>query len=167
MLGFGITSFCFGLRGIIWHQLCDVNNDNKAGCKTLATGIEASHLITAARWFILPTELIGILIVLLVSKSLLAAIFLLPYFLIDFLRMKYLQAKLIVAEPTPDGRFILFDYYRIFCPLAFLFTLCTRDSDYYWILSAFVILFGTPVLTLIIDMFHLLRKRDLVPACKH
>lgn len=162
----GIWSFAFGLRGIIWHQISDQDADRAAGCKTAATTYGAEWLNSFANKIVFPCEILGLLgMLMLLGKDgfafALIALFLSA--LVEYLHVKYMQANLIIADAKENARFVLFDYYQLFFPVAMLLALSGNDYHYALLAVVYLLLFFSPVSRLVVTMAHLMRWR-LMPA---
>lgn len=160
-----IWSTAFGLRGIIWHQLNDLSADKANHCNTAALALGPDRLVSLANKAIFPCELVGLAAILMLSKSWIVFFLLFLHWVVEFLHYKYMGANLIVVRPQENARFILFEYYQLFFPIAMLAVLVQQDSKYYFCLLAFLLLFLNPVLRLTKTVLHLTRWR-LIPALR-
>ena len=161
LIGAGIWSFAFGLRGIIWHQLSDIDADAAGHCTTAATTIGTKALTSAGNCFVFPLEVVSFAYLLILSDNPLSYAFLFLHGLIEFLNFKYMEAGLMVVSPKENGRFILFEYYQLLFPLSLLLSLTIRDSAYLIASVSFMILFAEPLGRLLKILLHLLRWRFL------
>lgn len=140
-----IWALAFGLRGIVWHQLCDRDNDIRSSCRTLATKLSSATLINFGRRILLPLELIALAWLLILNNNALATAVLAIYLLSELYMTCFTMKGPIIAEPVPNGRFLLFDFYRIYWPLALLITMAGRQQGYWLITAGFLLCFSEPL----------------------
>lgn len=145
-LGWSVT---YGLRGIIWHQLCDIENDLRANCKTLAVLIGARNLTRIAEHYLFPVEVLCFALLLIFSQCYLSLFFLPLYAITEWMRCKYFTRNLIVAAPKPNPSFIMLEYYQIFFPLSFLIMGLLSDYTSVLLVAFFVVLFPAPIAQLV------------------
>lgn len=116
----GVWLFCFGLRGILWHQLADKENDKTSGLLTIVQNMNEVQLAQ-----------LGIVIVTIEMIAFAAYIFsnhyyliipgLIFYFIYIWMQSKYHRIKQILINPkTKPYRIFLFEYYQVFLPLSVL-----------------------------------------------
>jgi hypothetical protein len=116
----GIWLFCFGLRGILWHQLADKENDKVSG---LVTFVQKTSDVQLSRLSII---IIIVEMFAFTTFSLLYALFLIIpglilYFIYNWILLKYGGVKQILINPKHEQyRIFLFEYYQIFLPLSLL-----------------------------------------------
>jgi 4-hydroxybenzoate polyprenyltransferase len=158
-------SLAFGLRGIIWHQLCDREADRQSGCTTFAAQHDAKLLLAAGRRIVFPIECLMLAGLLWLSQSVLTAWGLLVYGVYEWLQAKYIKSPTIIVEPIPTGRFVLFDFYRLFWPLTLLGSLQSASRGYWYLMAGFCLLFGKPLLDALAVLISLARWR-LLPFCR-
>lgn len=144
LAGVAIWSTCFGLRGILWHQIVDVEFDRLAGANTLVAriGVEA-----AARWarrVIFPLELmaIGSLALLAGPIALAAGVVALALYgwLVWERNDRFLMVVRIVGH-HPRGTLFLHEFYDVFLPLALLVTCIAIDPRNLAVLVLHLLLF--------------------------
>lgn len=148
----------FGLRGIFWHQLCDLENDSKAHCATLAVQMQARALEKIARFVIFPVELGCLAAVLWQVREPAVWVALALYVVLDFCRYKFMAQNLIIVEAKPFARFIMFEYYQILLPLALLIAATKSDNTAVFIAAAFALLFMAPIALSVLHVKLLLQK---------
>jgi len=116
--------FCFGLRGILWHQLADNENDKASGLHTI---VQKMNDIQLAR--------LGIVVVIIELIAFAAYILLnhlyliIPGFIfyIIYIRMQLKNrdiGQILIVPEAKQYRIFLFEYYQIFLPLSALI-ICT------------------------------------------
>lgn len=113
-------SLSFGLRGILWHQLSDLNNDEKIGLGTFARLHKVAWLRRVGNFVILPAEVAAFCFMLWHSGSHLAVALLCYYALLTFLRQRLWGVNLVVVVPKARYHILMQEYYELFFPLAIL-----------------------------------------------
>lgn len=158
-LAIGLWTLLYGLRGILWHQFYDRNNDLKSGTTTFASRIQPENF-KIQEFIIFGLELGAFSIILFYTLNqwvLLALILYISLFLIRRFVFKY-QSCLIIAPYDKPYQFIMNDFYLVFFPLSLLFTLIL-SSHYGWIIvCAHLILFPQKTIMVIKDLLIFLKK---------
>ncbi len=147
-----IWSVAYGMRGIIWHQLCDLDNDIKASVSTLGVRIGRRSLQRLAEWCIFPIEVVSFLALLALSQNVLAWSLLGLYALAEFLRCRYLGSRMVIAAPRDCMRFVLLEYYQLFFPLSFLLHNIFSDKLSSILTLIFFALFPFPIVIFVHHM---------------
>ncbi|HEX8776452.1 MAG TPA: UbiA family prenyltransferase [Pyrinomonadaceae bacterium] len=115
-----VWSLSFGIRGILWHQLSDLNNDEKIGLGTFARLHKLAWLGRVGNFIILPAEVAAFSFMLWHSGSRLAGALLCYYALLIFLRKRLWGVNLVVVVPKSRYQIVMQEYYEVFFPLAIL-----------------------------------------------
>lgn len=117
----GINVVCFGLRGILWHQFADKQNDLQAGVKTLVTSYNNSRLKQLA-FLLLILEIAAFLTYIIYQQHYFILLSLLAYALYLFIIHRFLRIELVVAvvQYSNGWTFLMGAYYQLFLPLALL-----------------------------------------------
>lgn len=166
LLSLSTIGFCLGLRGILWHLLSDKESDLSAGTDTIATSGNSSALLFIGHKLIFPLEVAALVYLLSSFNSVLACLFLGAHAVIEFLHYRYFTTNFIIIAPAPNHRFVLFEYYQILLPLAFILTASVHQMAYFGWAPVYCLLFIRPVYHAIKNLFHLLRFRTY-PWCKY
>lgn len=159
----GVWSTGFGCRGILWHQLNDIENDRMVGCTTMGAVLGPVALRRFGDYFIFPMEILAFGTVMVLSGNMLAWIFLAVYCVLEWLRYKYMSANIIIVAPKPHARFIFFEYYQIFYPMAFLLSAVTTDKSAVFLIALFCLFFAAPIALSVNHVAHLWHWRVLQP----
>lgn len=113
-----VWSLGCGLRGILWHELKDIDNDEKIGLGTFVR----RHKIARVRWLgnfvVFPAELCALALMLWRMDSLAALALLCVYALLELSRAKLLGVSLVAVVPKPRARILMQEYYEALFPLA-------------------------------------------------
>lgn len=149
-----VWSLCFGLRGIIWHQLGDAEADRVAGVKSfvLSYGEEESRLF--AHRFIYPAELIAIALFLgqLPLPALLAVtVGLTLYALYTYERIIRFQMQSTIVKPRLRASLTMHEYYDVFLPVGLLLAGVFDTWMALVILAAHIVLFPARFLRVAAD----------------
>jgi hypothetical protein len=121
-----VWSLCYGLRGILWHQMIDRDQDRMAGMRTFAERHSLETLRRVAHDIVFPCEVAALLCMLLLTGSIFAAAFFTLYVLWRWRRAWRLAPPVIVvpgdgkATSEVEHRLALFEYYEFFLPLTFI-----------------------------------------------
>jgi hypothetical protein len=115
-----LWSLAYGVRGIFWHQLLDIDNDRAAGVGTFACRSNPARLIRLARYAVFPAEVAGLAGILCLSRTLLPALFLLGYLVLVHRRVARWAMHAVLVQPQPRYFIILADYYDVLLPSALL-----------------------------------------------
>ncbi|MFL6333096.1 MAG: UbiA family prenyltransferase [Pyrinomonadaceae bacterium] len=113
-------SLSFGLRGILWHQLSDLHNDEKIGLDTFARRHQVAWLRGLGHFVIFPAEAAAFCLMLWRAGSHLAIALLCYYALLISLRKRIWGVNLVVVVPEARAYILMQEYYEVFFPLAFL-----------------------------------------------
>ncbi|MFL6228123.1 MAG: UbiA family prenyltransferase [Pyrinomonadaceae bacterium] len=113
-------SLSFGVRGILWHQLSDLNNDEKIGLSTFARRHKIALLRGLGNFIIFPAEVAAFCFMLWHAGSPLAFALLCYYALLAFLRKRIWGINLVVVVPEARAYIAMQEYYEVLFPLAFL-----------------------------------------------
>lgn len=120
-LGAGAAwAFGYGLRGILWHQLSDRDNDRAAGVRTFAQRHPPRVAARAGAWIAFPLELIGLGLMIWKLGSPLPLLMLALYLHLARLRVQRWSMQAVLVQPRPKYLIVLHEYYDVFLPLAIL-----------------------------------------------
>lgn len=122
-----VWSLSCGLRGILWHQLTDIDNDRKINLSTFARRHDLTMLGRLSNFVFFPVELAALALMLWRLRSVVAALFIIIYALFEFLRGKFWKLNFVVAVPKPRFRIVLLEYYELFFPLAIILSSAMRN----------------------------------------
>ena len=113
-------SLSVGLRGILWHQISDLHNDEKIGLSTFARQHTLAWLRGLGHFVIFPAEVAAFCLMLWRAGGHLAVALLCFYALFTFLRKRLWGVNLVVVVPEARPHIVMQEYYEVFFPLAFL-----------------------------------------------
>lgn len=121
ILAIGIWALLFGLRGILFHQFADRENDIKAGLNTYATAIAPSGFRRTA-FVILLAEMAAFAFIIWKIHYLLPVFAFIVYTVVALVRLRFFGYT-IINILAPEGRpfqIWMADYYQFFFPLSLL-----------------------------------------------
>ncbi len=110
----------YGLRGILWHQLSDRENDRTAGVRTFAQRHPRRVAARAGAWIAFPLELLGLSVLIWKLGSPLPLLLLALYLHLARLRVQRWSMAAVLVQPRPKYLILLHEYYDVFLPLAIL-----------------------------------------------
>lgn len=122
----GAWSLSYGLRGILWHQLSDLHNDEQAGLLTFVRRHKITRLHLLGNFVIFPVEAAAFAVMLWHIGSALAFVMLGLYALLEWLRRVMWKMNIVIVAPQARYHIVMHEYYEVFFPLALLLTAATR-----------------------------------------
>lgn len=154
----GIWSMCYGLRGILWHQFYDRENDIKAGLNTFAVSVEPRSFKKVS-YIILFIELVFFSAILASIWKFLPIFFIGVYFILVICRYKILGIQMIAFIPPVSKNFniIMVDYYQVVFPLSLLAIFVTTDPYVLILGVAHLLLFPRSIKWVLRDAVNSLR----------
>jgi 1,4-dihydroxy-2-naphthoate octaprenyltransferase len=111
-----LWSLAYGVRGILWHQLLDSDNDRRAGVPTFARRVSAARAVRLATRIVFPVEVAALAAILLRLGSPLPLLFLLLYFLL----LAVLRIRIVIVASERRWAMALQDYDELFLPVSIL-----------------------------------------------
>lgn len=114
-------AFGYGLRGILWHQLADQENDRMAAVGTFVCRYSAAAAVRLACIVALPLEVGGVTVLLWQMPHVLPFVLLGGYVALVVGRM-YAQGRPfpVIVEPKDGYSILLHEYYDVLLPLGIL-----------------------------------------------
>lgn len=138
----GVWALCYGLRGILWHQFADRDNDIKVNLNTYASKIQPEDFKPRARILII-AELMALAIMLYQLALMTTIIALFAYFILVFIRYDRYKNQVIIVMKRNKKPFqiIMADYYQMLFPISLLILASTMNSLNLIILVIHILLF--------------------------
>jgi 4-hydroxybenzoate polyprenyltransferase len=115
-----VWSLSYGVRGILWHQLSDLHNDEKIGLSTFARRHKVAWLHGLGNFVVFPAEAAAFCLMLWHAGGRIAVALLFYYAMLAFLRRRLWGVNLVVVAPKVRFQIVMQEYYEVFFPLAFL-----------------------------------------------
>jgi hypothetical protein len=147
-------AFGCGLRGILWHQLHDLETDRLRHSRRTAGRLAACVA--------LPLEAIGLAVLLWQMRAVLPVAFLLLYAAFAALRHKLWNVMVVIAAPRERYAILGQEYYGLLLPVAILMSSALHHPLDCAVLVAHLLVFPVPAVTLARQAPQLLR--DLVQS---
>lgn len=123
LLLIGGWAFCFGLRGILWHQIGDMAADEASGTDTFVRRYGIERAIKLGRRIIFPAEiaLLALLCLALPAVALAAALVgLALYFWLLWNKIDRFDMTFTIVKPRPRSVILMHEYYDVFWPISLL-----------------------------------------------
>ena len=153
-------AFGYGLRGILWHQLSDRDNDRAAGVRTFAQRHPRRVAARLGAWLAFPLELAGLLVLIWKLGSPLPLLFLALSLHLTWLRVWRWRMVAVLVEPRPKYLIFLHEYYDVFLPMAILLDSAARFPIDWLVAAAHLIAFHRRPLETLGDVRTLWRWRN-------
>lgn len=154
----GLWALMFGLRGILWHQFFDRNNDLKIGLKTFATQRDPASFQVQSLLIII-TEFIAFTLMLVLLAKPLPVIAMFFYGLLLIGYSKKFGLTIITVIPLKDQRWhlLMISFYQVFLPLSLLVTSVIVERVTWIFILAHLILFPVITRNTALDIFNLFK----------
>lgn len=138
----GIWAFCYGLRGILWHQFIDRDKDIQVGLNTFASNVTPNSFKFRARTITI-IELLALCIMISFITSPIVLVFILLCFLLLYIRIFYYKNKIIEIIPpqTGDYHILLSEYYQLLLPVSILLSDAVRNPLSWILLALHLVIF--------------------------
>jgi len=135
-----VWALAYGLRGIVWHQLTDVDNDRVAGYATLAR-VHPRGAPIIGTFVVFPLELCALAAMFWQIGSAWLPAFLMLYALYAVRTARRWQTAPVIVVPKPRFFIILHQFYSDLFPVALLVTASIRDRRALIVLVVHLVLF--------------------------
>lgn len=140
-----VWALAYGLRGIVWHQLTDADNDRAAGVRTFARQHPRAVPVIGT-FVVFPLELGALAAMLWQIGSAWPPAFLVLYALYAVRSARRWQTAPVIVVPKPRFFIVLHQFYSDLFPVALLITASVRDRRAVIILAAHLLLFPRRVI---------------------
>lgn len=158
-----IWSLMYGLRGILWHQFFDRENDLKIGINTYASN-KNPDVFKKKSSFLIIIELAALFFILFSLSKPLPILGLLLYSLMLLGYRLFFRLTIISIVPPPDRGWHLAmnSYYQFILPLSLLLSAVCINPQVGFLIVAHLVLFPVIARSTIMDLFAFLK----IPAKK-
>lgn len=162
-LAVGVWALCYGIRGILWHQFRDRDNDMQIGLKTFVTTQNPVTFYKKSR-LIFSIEILALTVMLIEIGQLLCFLFLTLYGIIVWMRYSKKAQHIVLVQTPPSGNFqlLMMDYYQVLLPVSLLFIAIDQQATIILILILHLTLFPRRPWYLAKDTVHFLRYTFIV-----
>jgi hypothetical protein len=158
LIAVGLWSLAYGLRGILWHQLSDRDNDAHAGVRTFAQRNSAAIVAKLATRVAFPLELMGLAWLLWQLQSPWPVTFLLLYVGIVVCKRFCWKIHATVVGTRASYLIVLQDYYGVFLPAALLIAATVLHPSDGIALALHGLLFPYSILRTVEESYYLSRS---------
>jgi 4-hydroxybenzoate polyprenyltransferase len=141
ILAVAAWTFGNGVRGILWHQLTDLEHDRHAGVRTFAQRHAPAVAVRLGTFVAFPVEVAGLAAMLWQMRSAGPVVALLAYAVVAALRMWHWRINAVIVAPKPRFLIVLHEYYDAWLPIALLLTAGTRHPGDLFVLAVHLALF--------------------------
>jgi 4-hydroxybenzoate polyprenyltransferase len=155
----GVWAFACGLRGILWHQLTDRDNDRSAGVRTFAERHPPHVAERLGTYVVFPIELAALAALLRQLRSPWPLLLLAFYALLVIARVRWFGMRVVIVRPKPRFLIVLHEYYDGFLPLAILLASSLRHHLDFVVLAVHLALFPRRLRQTVKDIVKLVRER--------
>jgi 4-hydroxybenzoate polyprenyltransferase len=159
LVAVGAWAFANGIRGILWHQLGDRENDRKSGVRTFAERHPPRVAVFIGTWIAFPFELVALAVMLWKLQSVWPAVFLAFYAQTVRWRVYSWRMNPVVVAPKPRFLIVLHEYYDVHLPIAILIASALAHRLDFIVLAAHLVLFPIRTIQTARDVGKLLRAR--------
>jgi len=136
-----LWAFALGLRGILFHQIRDYENDQQIGVRTFVVRTGTNFPKALVVWVLFPIELVTLVLILIRVGSPWAWPLMAFYFLVVSVRYFYLEVKIALVTPSRGFHPVFEEYYPLLYPATFLLAYASTDSLAWMILGLHFLLF--------------------------
>ncbi len=136
-----VWSFAYGLRGILWHQLTDRENDRAAAVRTFAQRHRPEVAMRVGTFVAFPLEVMALAVLIWRMQSLIPLVLLGVYLFFVWRRVRLWKMNVIIVEPRPHFLILLHEYYDVFLPIGILIASSMRDRRDLIVLAVHYLLF--------------------------
>ena len=155
LLIIGVWSFAYGLRGILWHQFWDRENDLSINHKTFATNTSISSM-KPVELFITTIEIIT-LILILWPLGVLPFIALLFYILMLFGYRRIKTKIIMIISDEEPWQVLMTDYYQILLPISLIIISSLKSPICLVLLIFHILCFPYTTKLFIINILRMIR----------
>jgi 4-hydroxybenzoate polyprenyltransferase len=136
-----VWSLTVGLRGILWHQLSDRENDRRGQVATFAARANPVSIHRFVAWITFPLEVLALGLILLQVHTPWVWVMLGVYLAVEWLTHYCWGIDLVLVQTTPRYRIVFGEYYQLQYPLGFLLGLAQQWWDAWWLIALQLLLF--------------------------
>lgn len=148
----GIWAACYGIRGILWHQFHDRENDIRAHIETFATKRNPKKF-NNIEFLILSIEVSVLLCILFFLNNLLVYAGFVLYLFVVFVRYRKLHMTPVsIIAPERPHQILLLDFAQVFFPVSILLYAAFTQHNGWIVLLIHLLLFPFKTLQVIKDL---------------
>lgn len=155
----GVWAFANGLRGILWHQLTDRENDRIAGVRTFAERHPPHVAMRLGTYVAFPLELLALASMFWLMRNLLPLLFLGVYAYVASKRLRHWKMNAVIVAPKPRFLIVLHEYYDVYLPVSILIASALRHPLDWIVLGIHLLVFPTRVRQTLRELRQLVAER--------
>jgi 4-hydroxybenzoate polyprenyltransferase len=140
-----LWSFAYGLRGILWHQLTDRENDRAASVRTFAQRHPPEVAVRIGTFVAFPLEVAALVVLIWRMQSFVPVAMLALHLCFVWRRVRLWKMNVVIVEPRPHFLIVLHEYYDVWWPIGIVIASSIRDPRDLLILAAHLLLFPVRV----------------------
>jgi 4-hydroxybenzoate polyprenyltransferase len=159
MIAVGVWALANGIRGILWHQLTDLDNDRQAGVRTFALRHSPMFVARLAAFVAFPLEVCALAAMLVQMRSTWPVAALIAYVMFVLLRVRYFGMHPIIVKPAPRFLIVLHEYSDLWLPLSILIASALRFPYDWIVIAVHLIVFPTRARQTLRDVVKLASRR--------
>jgi 4-hydroxybenzoate polyprenyltransferase len=152
----GVWALASGLRGILWHQLSDFENDRIAGVRTFVQRHDPANIARLGAWILFPVELAALGVMLSRLHSLLVLAAFIVAAALMYVRYRHWR-NLVILAPRPQSELAMLEYYSALFPLSILVLCALRHPADAWFLVAQLLMFPSSLFATLQHLGQVLR----------
>jgi 4-hydroxybenzoate polyprenyltransferase len=159
LIAAGTLSLMYGIRGILWHQFLDRDNDIQSNTKTFAA-TTTPQLFNKYIYLIMAIELIALATVLMLMNLIYPILFLGLYLFYLILQKLLFSTKVIViiSPKNEDFQILMQDYYILFLPVSLLLFAAVKQPLGWVVLVIHLLLFHQRLIVIMQDGLYITRR---------
>jgi 4-hydroxybenzoate polyprenyltransferase len=158
VVSIGVWAFANGIRGILWHQLTDLEHDRHAGVRTFAQRHPPEVAIRLGTFVSFPLEVLALASILWQLRSPWPAAALLVYGILVVMRLRQWHMHAVIVAPKPRFLILLHEYYDAWLPISVLIASSLRHPYDFIVLAVHLLVFPTRARQALRDAFNLIRE---------
>jgi hypothetical protein len=141
-LFFGVWTFLFGIRGILWHQFQDLANDQLSKVNTFATTVDR-RIIKKWELLLILLEIMSFTLIIWITGKYWIYLLVLFYLLFSWISLVKSDRHpvLILCPSEKTWHFLMASFYQTFLPFSMLIALSAQNSWIAILLPIFAVLF--------------------------
>lgn len=154
----GAWAFGYGLRGILWHQLEDLDNDRAAAVGTFAQRHSPSLAANTACYFAFPLEVGALTVLLWKLDAILPPLLLACYAVLVLVRIAAGFPRPVIVETRNTYSILLHEYYDVLLPASILLASAIKFPADLVVFAAHFLLFPQRATQVTAEALTLLRR---------
>ena len=160
LLTVGAWAFAAGIRGILLHQLVDLDADRHAGVRTFAQRYPPAVTARIGTFLTFPIEGLALAAMLWQMRNPWPVAALAGYVLLAVLRVVRWRKNTVIVVPKERSMILLHEYYDAWLPISVLVASALRHPLDFVVLAVHLLVFPTRARQVLRDVYGLWRERQ-------